>query len=163
MNSHTGPACTFAPARIRDLTKEGDHAQFLHKRGVEGNFVEAIEYFRRGARRVSALARIDLHQYRVVGVALSHQRCDGRIADIAPVPEKFTVYFNGLKHRRQTGRCQEDVWSDLRIAKNTPAAGADAGGGNEQPHRGAREAFEVYAFRENGTQRIVAERIEIVG
>ena len=63
---------------IGDLAQQRDHAQFLHQRRIEGNLVEPIEDLGRRARRVRPLARIDLDQDGVVGVAFADQRRDGR-------------------------------------------------------------------------------------
>src|SRR5579859_4330197 len=88
---HPGPTCAFATARIGHLAQQRNHAQLLHERRIEGNLVEPVQDLGCGARRVGALARIDLDQDGVVSVRLPDQRRDGGIAGIAAVPVKLAA------------------------------------------------------------------------
>ena len=52
------------------MAQQRDHAQFLHERRVEGNFVEAIQNIARRPRCLPALPRIDLDHDGIMRVGL---------------------------------------------------------------------------------------------
>ena len=118
---------------------------------------------RADARRAGPLARIDLHQDRVLRGAFADQRRDGRIACVAAVPVFVAVDLDGLEHGRQAGGSQQHVGGDLGIAKHAAAPGAHIGGGDEQLDRRLRQPLEVDDFDQYASQRVVAAGVEIVG
>jgi hypothetical protein len=68
-----------------------------------------------------------------------------------------------MEHGRQAGRGKQDLGGDLLVAEDVAAAGADIGCGDEQLDRGAGQPVEIDALVEDGTQRVEAERVEIIG
>ena len=56
MPAHRAPS----PATgVGDLAQQRNHTQFFHQRGVEGNFVQAIEDLPRRTRRALSFDRVD--------------------------------------------------------------------------------------------------------
>src|SRR6185437_10165596 len=100
MRAHARPSCTLSRPRIGHLAQHCNHTQFFHERGVEGYFVQAIEDLPRGSRRAESLARIDLHEYRVLRVALSHERGNGRVSCKTAIPIRLSINFDCLEQRR---------------------------------------------------------------
>ena len=163
VRAHSGPARALAVSGVRDLAQQRHHAQFLHQRRVEGNLVEPVQDLVGRARQLQPFARIDLHQNGVMRVAFAHQRRQRRIAGIAAVPVRFAVDLDRMEHGRQAGRGKQDVGGDLLVAEDVAAAGAHIGRGDEQLDRCAGQPLEIDALVEDGTQRVEAERIEIIG
>ena len=106
---------------------------------------------------------IDLHQDRIVRRALPDQRGDRGIARISAIPIGLAVDLDGLKHRRQAGGGEQDLWRQLGVAEDVPAPGVHIGCGDEQLDRRLGEMPEVDAVGEDVAQRIGAMRIEVVG
>jgi len=73
VRSHGPPARALAVSGIGGLASSAIMPQFLHQRRVEGNFVEAVQGYRRRLRRVPSLPRIDLDKDGV-GASLSRTK-----------------------------------------------------------------------------------------
>src|SRR5262245_31697591 len=133
MNTHVSPLRALAASWIRYLPQQRDHAQLLEQRCVERNFVQSIENFARGSRGAGSLDGINRDKQCVLRFALAYEGRDCRIARIAAIPIGFSFDFDGLEYRRQTGRGQENVGRNLRVAKDAAATGADIGSCYKQP------------------------------
>src|SRR6202022_3870520 len=158
VRAHSSPARAFAVSGVRHLAQQCHHAQLLHQRRVERNLVEPVEDLVCRARRVRPFARIDLHQDGVVGITFAHQRRKGGIAGVAAIPIGLALDLDRLEHGRQTGRGQENIGRDLRIAEDAAAAGPHVGRGDEQLDWRAGQSVEIDALDEDGAQWVEAER-----
>src|SRR5262245_38296529 len=73
MNAHLGPPASLGAPRVRDLPQQRDHAQFLEQRGVERDFVQAVEDFARGTRCPGSFDRVDGDEKRVLRIAVAYE------------------------------------------------------------------------------------------
>ena len=60
-------------AWVGNFVEQGDHAQFFQQRRVERHFIQPVKDVARRAWNRGALDRIDLHQNRVVRLAIPNQ------------------------------------------------------------------------------------------
>ena len=98
---------------------------------------------------------VDLDKNRVLRAAFAHERRDGRIACVAPIPVRFPVDFDGLEQGRQTCRSEQYVRAELSVAKHAASPGPDIGRGDEEFDGCFRQELEIDRGRENLAQRIV--------
>ena len=74
MHPHACPLSPLAGAGVSDLAQQGNHAQLLQQRGVEGDLVQTIEDLARRAWRALTFDRIDRNEQRIGD---AHSRTNG--------------------------------------------------------------------------------------
>src|SRR6267378_6269709 len=162
MSSHVRPARAFTLSWICSLPQQRNHAQFLHERRVEGNFVEAVQNISCRLRCLPALLWIDLDQDGIMRVALSDQRRNGGIPCEAAVPIRFALDLDSLEHCGKARRGQKHLGSYLAVAKDSSAAGVHVCGGDKKLDRRCYEALEIDTFGQYLAKGVKTRGVEVV-
>src|SRR5260370_5905932 len=113
VNEETPKVVALDLAVVDQLGDEVDRPHLAHERGVEADFVDAVEDLGRATRQFLALERVDVDDDDVAAVAAIDQREDRGIAHVAAVPVMLALDLDALKHDRQATRGEDASGADV--------------------------------------------------
>ena len=99
----------------------------------------------------------------ILRLALPDERRDRGIARIAAVPVGFAVDLDGLEHRGQTSRGEQNLRCNSVVPEDPTASGPNIGRSDEEFDRRLRQALEIDQIGQDLVQWIGTPRIQVVG